>query len=187
MNDLTSRKKQWVLTQQTFDDLLAWLAPEREQAGRKYEEIRYRLIKIFTCRGCPIPEELADETINRVTRKLAEVAATYVGDPALYFYGVAHNVHLEYLRKKPQPVIQPPVEPEEDSEREYECLDECMQKLTEQNRTLVLEYYQEDKQAKINQRRELAERLGIALNALRIRAHRIRAHLQKCVLHCLSQ
>ena len=58
------------LSQEAFDRLLAWLNPNRALAGEKYEEIRRRLIKIFTCRGCTCPEVLADETINRVARKV---------------------------------------------------------------------------------------------------------------------
>lgn len=180
--------KEWVLTQESFDKLLAWLDPNRDLAGNKYEDIRRRLIKIFTCRGCAEAETLADETINRVTRKLPEVAEGYTGDPALYFYGVAHKIHLEYLRRKQTPVPPPP--PSEDSdeiEREYECLEQCLQQLTPDTRELVLQYYQEEKQAKINHRKLLAEQLGIALNALRIRAHRIRLNLQQCVQSCLEQ
>ena len=45
----------------------------------------------------------------------------------------------------------------------------------------------EDKHAKIVHRKELAGRLGIAVNALRIKAHRIRVSLQVCVENCLGQ
>jgi DNA-directed RNA polymerase specialized sigma24 family protein len=180
--------KEWVLTQESFDKLLAWLDPDRDQAGKKYEEIRRRLIKIFTCRGCTEADSLADETINRVTRKVQALAESYVGDPALYFYGVAHKVHLEYLRRKPPPPP-PPAQAEhsDEVEEEYDCLEQCMGRLTPDNRELVLQYYQEEKQAKIDHRKLLAERLGIALNALRIRAYRIRASLQQCVQDCLEQ
>jgi len=181
----TTRGKNWALTQESFDRLLLWLHAEREVAGRKYEDIRRRLIRFFTCRGCHEAEDLADETINRVARKLEEIAETYSGDPALYFYGVAQKVHLEHLRKRP-PVKPPPPAPEDEAETEYECLDRCMQHLTEGSRDLVLQYYQEEKGAKIDHRRRLAERLGIALNALRIRVHRVRAALQKCVRDCLE-
>ena len=181
-------KKEWVLTQESFDKLLAWLDPSREQAGKRYEEIRRRLIKIFTCRGCVEADSLADETINRVTQKMQTLAESYTGDPALYFYGVAHKVHLEYLRRKPAPALPPPpLDSSDEIEREYDCLERCMQQLTPDNRELVLQYYQEEKQAKINHRKQLAEQLGIALNALRIRAHRIRATLHQCVQNCLEQ
>lgn len=182
-----SMNKDWVLTQESFDALLAWLDPAREEAGQKYEYIRLRLIKIFVCRGCREPEDLADETINRVSKKLREIESNYSGEPARYFYGVANKVHMEYLRRKPVSI--PPVRPEatEDIEKEYECFERCIQKLTSDNRILVLQYYQEEKRAKIDHRRQLAARLGIALNALRIRAFRIRASLQECVTNCVRE
>jgi RNA polymerase sigma factor (sigma-70 family) len=180
-------KKDWELSQPAFDQLLSWLNPDREEAGRKYEEIRRRLIKIFTCRGCVTPEDLADDAINRVARKVPEIAPSYVGDPALYFLGVAHNVCLEHFRKKPEP--DPPLQPDQSEQKEQldECLERCMQRLTFRNRELILEYYREEKHSKIDHRKELAQRLGIALNALRIQACRIRASLQQCVFECLKQ
>jgi DNA-directed RNA polymerase specialized sigma24 family protein len=181
-------RKNWSLTQESFDRLLAWLGPDREEAGRRYEEIRRSLIKIFTCRGCHEPEELADETINRVVQKLPQIESGYAGERPLYFYGVANNVHLEYLRRKRPPPVPPPAPaPSEEDEREYECLMSCVGGLPPGNRALVLRYYEDEKGAKIDNRRRLAEQLGIALNALRIRAHRIRVSLQECVEQCLAQ
>lgn len=182
-----SMNKEWVITQEAFDGLLAWLDPDRDRAAQKYETVRIRLIKIFSCRGCGEADDLADETINRVTTKLKDIVDTYVGDPALYFYGVANKVHLEYLRRRP--VVEPPPlrESSDDIEAEYACLEQCMDQLPPENRRLVLEYYQDEKRAKINRRRKLAEELGIAVNALRIRAHRIRQQLQQCVQVCVEQ
>jgi DNA-directed RNA polymerase specialized sigma24 family protein len=172
------------LTQDEFDALLAWLDPDRDLAAQKYEEIRRRLIKIFVCRGCPVAEDLADETIDRVAGKVADVAPSYVGNPALYFYGVAKNVYHESLRPRPAPVPTPipvvdPDPPEPD--REYDCLEECIKGLALEDRQLILDYYQEEKQAKIDHRKKLAEGLGIGLNTLRIRVYRLRARLQECV------
>jgi len=180
-------RRQWDITQDAFDKFLAWLDPNREQAGAKYEDIRRRLIKIFACRGCAASEDLADETINRVIRKMQDLADSYTGEPALYFYGVARNVHLEHVKKSPAPLPLPPPDPPEQKEREYECLERCMEQLSAENRQLVLEYYQEEKRVKIDHRRQLAERLRIAPNALRIRMHRIRASLQLCVDSCLNE
>lgn len=180
-------KKDWVLTEESFTALLAWLHPDRNEAGKKYEDIRRRLIKIFTCRGCCEPEDLADESINRVIIRLKDISATYTGDPALYFYGVANKVHQEFLRKRPIP--RPPVVIDEstDLENEYACLEKCIETLTPNNRELVIQYYQEEKRAKIEHRKQLAEQMGIALNALRIRAHRLRTALQHCVNTCLQE
>lgn len=191
-------KKDWVLTQEAFDKLLGWLDPDRERAGIKYEEIRTRLIKIFTCRGCSDAEDLADETMNRGASKIDEIAPGYEGDPALYFFGMVHWVHQEYIRKCK--MRQADVSPEivddcavimnflpDDDEAEFDCLERCMGGLPAANRTLVLEYYQQEKQAKIDHRKKLAEEMGIAANALRIRAHRIRRALEECVRDCLQQ
>jgi RNA polymerase sigma factor (sigma-70 family) len=190
-------KRDYAITQEAFDGLLGWLDTNREQAAQKYEKIRTRLIKIFACRGCGEADDLADETINRVAARVGDIASSYSGDPALYFYGVARKVHLEYLRS--WPVLQNSleagrelgsvrvVEADNDIEQEYACLERCMDQLPLESRRLVLEYYQEEKRAKINRRRKLAEELGIAVNALRIRAHRIRQQLQQCVQICLEQ
>ena len=178
---------QWSLTEEAFGRLLAWLGPGREDAGRRYEEIRRSLIHIFTCRGCPEAEQLADQTIDRVAKKVHQLADSYVGDPALYFYGVAHKVHLEYLRKRPARPVPPPAAHEENIEEEFWCLEHCMESLTPDNRWLVLEYYRDEKRVKIDHRKELARKLGIAMNALRIRAFRIRLALQECVNDCLAR
>lgn len=180
--------KNWDPSQELFNKLLEWLDSDRDAAAEKYEAIRRRLIKIFTCRGCNEAEDLADETINRVTFKVTDLVQSYTGEPALFFYGVAQKVHFEYLRKpKPTPPLPTPDPNTEEVEKQHECLDGCMEKLTGENRELVLRYYGEEKQAKIDNRRQLAEELGIAVNALRIRAFRIRRELYECVRHCLEQ
>ena len=181
-----SAKKRWELTQESFNQLLGWLNSNPDQAGKKYEEIRLRLIKIFTCRGCLVPEDLADETFNRVAKRVPEIAATYVGDPALYFFGVANNVHLESLRRKPDPVPPQPLDTSQESDLEYQCLEQCMQQLSSKSRELIMQYYRDEKRAKIDHRKELAQKLGIALNALRIQVFRIRASLQQCVFQCVQ-
>ena len=181
------KKTSWQLTQDGFDQLLVWLNPDREEAGKKYEDIRRRLIKIFTCRGCTVPEDLTDETINRVTRKVPEISNNYVGDPCLYFYGVAKYVFHEYVRKKPDLVPPPVSDPTEDKEQVVACMEECMHGLAPKSRELILDYYQEERHAKITHRKRLAERLGMGPNALRIQACRIRGSLYQCVQECLKK
>lgn len=187
-------KKDWVLSQDAFDAMLAWLDPDRERAGTKYETIRVRLMKILTCRGCASPEELADETINRVASKVPEIAGTWEGDPSVYFYKVAQNIFLEWrrvtIRQVDVPVEEaqsiPAVAAASDEVAEHDCLEQCLQELAEGERTLMLEYHRQQGQAKIDHRKKLATEMGIAINALRIRAHRIRRSLRKCVLDCLE-
>jgi RNA polymerase sigma factor (sigma-70 family) len=179
-------KSQWDTTQESFDRLLAWLDDNRDHAGKKYELIRNRLIKVFTCRGCGEAEDLADETISRVTAKVPEIAPTYEGEPILYFYGVARKVHHEWLRRQNRPVPEMSIK-EADDERVLECLDRCMETVPEKSRELVLRYYENEKKAKIDERKTIAQELGIGINALRIKAHRIRQILRKCVKSCVDE
>jgi DNA-directed RNA polymerase specialized sigma24 family protein len=174
------------LTPESFNALLLFLGPDRDEAGKKYEAIRHRLMTIFTCRGCTQPEELADETINRVASKVPEIARTYVGDPALYFYGVSRKVFLESVRKRPLPAVVPSVPSSEERELELDCLDKCLEKLTSRNRDVILEYYRDAEEGKIAHRKEMSARLGIGMNALHIRAHRIRSNVERCVADCLE-
>jgi RNA polymerase sigma factor (sigma-70 family) len=178
--------KGWVLTREAFDALLTWLDPDPERAAKRYEEIRRRLNRFFTCRKCVAPEDLTDETMNRVARRMQE-GLTYVGETAPYFYGVAHNVYLEYVRKKPPVPPPPPPRPTEEVEREHACLEQCLEHLQPRSRELIREFYQEEKRAKIEHRKQLASRLGMTPNALRIQAHRIRIVLLECVQQCLGR
>lgn len=179
--------KDWGMSEESFEALLDWLASDREQAGIKYEQIRSGLIKFFAGRGHSDAEDLADETINRVASRLNEIRDKVHGDRSPYFFGVARKVLLEHMRRK-QPAAPPELVGDSGRvEVEHRCLEECVAKLSEENRKLVLGYYQADGREKINQRRLLAENLGIAPNALRVRAYRIRAELQKCVKRCVDR
>jgi RNA polymerase sigma factor (sigma-70 family) len=173
------------MTEEGFSKFLAWLHPNRDRAAEVYEKIRRRLIKIFICRGCTMPEDLTDDTISRVVRKVQDIADTYVGERIPYFIAVAYKVHLEYLRKKPLPQTLPFPESSSRAEAEFECLEDCLEHLTPRSRQLVLDYYREEKHEKIIHRKQLADKLGIPLNALRIKACRIRAKLEMCVIACL--
>ena len=181
--------KDRTLTAELFEELLDWLSPDREQAAREYEDLRRRLIKLFTCRGCQDPDFLADETFDRVASKLPEIKPTYEGPRAPYLYVVANNIRLESLRRRPSslPPPPPPSETSEELERRHDCLDDCMKGLDDDNRELVSQYYQQEKRGKIDHRKLLAEQFEITLNALRIRAFRIRASLQECVQACMQR
>lgn len=187
-------REEWTLTHDSFETLLSWLAPEREAAGQKYETIRHRLIKIFYGRGFSNAEELADETINRVVRKIGDIAANYEGDPALYFYGIAQKVCLEACRKKPE--IPAKAEPsyqltiDEESEEHLarsNCLNKCLVVLSDEERDIVVQYYASEERTSIEHRHKLAQQFNLTPNGLRVRAFRIRRRLQKCAENCLRK
>lgn len=181
--------KQRSITKEEFDRLLAWLDPDAERAGARYEVIRRGLIDMFIYRGCATPEDLADETINRVAHKLGEIVETYEGDPKLYFYGVAKRLFYEYIKEKPPEAHWHPHASEmpEEMERRLACLDRCIERLTPDNSELILDYYREQKRAKIDVRKRIGERLNLKPTALRVRVHRIREQLEKCVRECLAE
>lgn len=174
------------LEQRDFDRLLNWLDADRERAGSLYERIRWRLVTILASRGCPIAEELADETIDRVARRVADIEQVYVGDKAIYFLGVMNNVHHEYLRKPATPQLVDTSENVETREQIHLCLDNCLATLAPYSRQLIERYYAADKKAKIDLRKVIARELGIKPATLRLRALRIREKLQICIETCMS-
>lgn len=175
------------MQQDEFERLLAWLDQDRDRAGEKYETIRRGLIEMCRCRGCWEPEEVADETITRVAGKVKDVAPTYMGDPARYFYGFAKNVLREYHRRTSRPVPVNPIGPADDSEQLHMCLDQCMELLEPEHRELVLEYFNKDKKPGIDHRKSLGQRFKLKPEALRIRIYRIKKTLQPCIDECLSR
>jgi DNA-directed RNA polymerase specialized sigma24 family protein len=183
---MSAAKKLRDLGQEDFDRLLFWLDPDRERAGLTYEKIRWRLVAILASRGCTQPEELADETIDRVARRVPDIQESYVGEKAIYFLGVMNNVHHEHLRRPALPRLWEPERQLETKEQTYQCLDKCLDTLAPYARQLIEKYYAENKQAKINLRKRIARELGIKTSTLRLRALRIREKLQTCVESCLD-
>jgi RNA polymerase sigma factor (sigma-70 family) len=188
------------LTKDAFDKLLERFSPDREEAARLFVVMQTRLTRYFEWRSCPLAEDEVDKTINIVARRIAE--GENISNLRAYFFSVARLVFMESFgpRKRTSvPLDEVPELPAEQSphndqnndqkeqkEARMRCLDECLEKLTIENSKLILEYYQDEMRAKIDHRKELARVLGIPLNALRIRAHRIRIFLETCVDDCLG-
>ena len=176
------------LTEEQFNRLLDWLDPDRKLTAEKYEVIRKGLIQRFISRQCVDAEGLADETINRVAMKVSGLAPTYKGDPASYFHGVAKNVLNEHFRERQDAAKRPPPEPEPlFDDIYYDCLEKCLGQLTFERRDLILRYYGEMRQAKINSRRQIRKQLNLKANALRAQTHRIRNKLGQCIRECVEQ
>jgi DNA-directed RNA polymerase specialized sigma24 family protein len=176
------------LTKEQFDLLLAWLDPSLSRSGERYEAIRRKLITFFLNRQCDDAEGLADETINRVARKVSELKDSYEGEQARYFFGVARKVLLEHRRLQNRRVQQPPPVPSRDELEPYlVCLDECLAKFPPESHELILLYYKEQKKAKITTHKEMSDRLSLKAGALRARVHRIRVKLEQCVRECIER
>jgi DNA-directed RNA polymerase specialized sigma24 family protein len=172
-----------------------------ESGGETYIEMRRRLVAYFDRRNRPFADDLADETFNRISKTLEQSVPIAVTPPARYCYVVARFVLLEDIRRSRRYI---PVDESRDllpfapraaagaedrdsmKEQRLECLDRCLDQLKPDQRELAIEYYRDAKRQRIERRRALAERLRITMNALGVRACRIRNALETCVDACCN-
>jgi DNA-directed RNA polymerase specialized sigma24 family protein len=197
-------KKNWILSSESFRRLLQWLDGGSDSGGGRYLEMQRRLTGYFDRKNCLSADELADETLNRIARKLEEKGEITEVSPLHYCHIVAKFVFLENVRRaksiqtealnfsSPDSAANRSTRvsgdgTDEHSEKTYRCLEKCLGELSANDRELILEYYQGEKRAKIERRSELTTRLDISMNALSIRACRIRNKLELCVKRCCGQ
>ena len=181
------------LTERDLERFLGRLAPDRAAAAAEYVKIRHKLADFFAWRGSCSPEDHADQTLDRIARKLDQGAC--VEHLRGYVYGVARHVLLESARdeKRRQDALEAlrlQGASHDDSalqERRAGCLRQCLAELPEESRALVIEYYQRGEESLYERRRLLARRLGIEPGALRTRVHRIRGRLEECLQRCLAR
>jgi len=177
-------------TEESFEALLTWLDPnDREAAGRAYELIRTGLIQTLISRGFSNAEDLADDAINRVTKRVPEIAPTYDGPPAKYFYGVLRNVIKEQGENREITTDEFPVQlvDVQRTSDAYDCLLSCLTRLPKKKCDLILDYYTYQGSNKVSCHTDMANEMGISENALRMQAYHIRHKLGKCVRDCLSR
>ena len=192
------RKRHWEPNEAAFKRFLAWLDQGTDSEGARYLDIHDRLAHYFARRNCFAPDDLADETLNRVARRLEERGSIDDVEPAQYCYIMAKFVLLESLRQRQHTgwddqreaeAIAPAVADDtaEQRERTIACLERCLAARTPAERELILDYYPGDSGSASAARKRLAERLGLTANSLAIRAYRIRSRLEACVRACLRQ
>jgi DNA-directed RNA polymerase specialized sigma24 family protein len=195
-------KKGQTLTPPAFRRLLEWLDEGADSDGRTYLEMRRRLASYFDRKNCPAPDELADETLNRVARRLEEEGVIETDAPARYCYIAARFVFMEHLREAQKEGVlanelrQLPRADDLDAsgaederrmkEQRLNCLEQCLGKLESLSREIITRYYVGKARVKIDHRRALAEELGITANALSVRACRIRDKLEACIRQCVE-
>ncbi|MCI0336286.1 MAG: sigma-70 family RNA polymerase sigma factor [Acidobacteria bacterium] len=198
----SNHKTAWTLTLEAIDKLLAGLGDDRETAGRAYQELRGRLTLFFECNRCPEAEELADETLNRVARKLSEGEA--IDDLGRYALAVARFILKEYWRRPEKSAVslddsllevettysaiseRGRSQAEADIRRD-ECMRRCLLQLPARQRKLLIEYYSCNSGSLVEYRREMAERRGTTPNALYIQIHRLRAKLVEWLEECMKK
>jgi RNA polymerase sigma factor (sigma-70 family) len=176
---------------ESFNSFLTWLDGDRDSAAEKYEALRAQLIAFLNRRRCAESEKLADDALNIFMRRLPHLRGR-IDDPLPYLMVVARHLHTEYITRQHLPLPEnlhqlPSTEDEGDEEeRIFESLDECLRHLDPEERELFLDYYEREKQEKIDFRKEMAEQRGITANALRLRIYHIKSRLRQCIEEELS-
>ncbi len=169
-----------------YELLLARLDGDPARAGAEFERLRRTLVKFFGWRGAAWPEDCADDTLDRLARKLEEEVA--VLDLPGFALGIARMVLHESARSSARLVpleeadpraVSPRARPDDSLERH---LDRCLEELPQEGRDLVLAYYAAPGgRGKIENRQRLARELRLSDNALRSRVQRLRDRLEQCV------
>jgi len=177
-------KKDWTLTADGLQKLLLALDPDHNVAGKRYETLRRQLIFFFESRACRSAEDEADKTLDRVAIRLTEGLIIERLDH--YTYGVALNVLREYQRKLPYTCPPPAADDAEEIERRHCCMERCLASLSADTRKMLTEYAGLDRRDG-NARKEMAMRLGVSLNALRLRVHHAREELSECMKRCFEE
>lgn len=172
-----------------FARLLTRLDSDVDRAADAYEHLRRALEKYFEWHGAWPADECADETIDRLLRKLDEVD---VQDVTKYARGIARLVLLERRRQpaalslSDHPDVEAVTVPLDDDTPLQRCFDRCLETLPPESRSLVLQYYVAERQSKIDLRRSLARSIGVTESALRNRVQRVRDRLERCVETCIG-
>lgn len=183
------------ISQNEFDALLGWLSDDRDEAGVIYEKIRGGLIRFFRFKGCADPLTLADETINRVARKVETFDSSKNVKTITYFYGFATNVFLEDTRSRREiswetedfSVIENFPAADDAPLIEESCLEHCLNELSPDESALIVRYYEKDKNEKFEARKKLADSMNLKMPALHTKVFRIRGVLRECVEKCLEK
>jgi hypothetical protein len=194
MEGSTVQTGKWSLSREAFEEFLACLDPDRERAGQKYEQIRRALITFLRCRGCWSPEESADETIDRVIRRMSD---TRVEDMMSFTRGVARHVLAEshrsvrevpLLNEAPGLLHLEIMQGEDGSDFDLRmgCLLASLRELDAADHDLIMQWYRHDKSEKIRNRRKLAAARGVSVETLRVQVYRVRKQIQQLVQKCLT-
>lgn len=193
----TARKRREV-GEQDLRRLLGRLDPDPECAWQAYGELHLALLTYFQHNHCVDPEQLADETLDRIARKPEAVEIVNVAE---FAFGIARNLRREagrrtalrtdlaYLMQCEEGKSKEP-SPEETIVSKLEmntrraCLRRCLARLTPEERQLFQQYHPDECEALDEHRQRLADAMGVSWVSLRMRVSRIRRKLEQCFQDC---
>jgi DNA-directed RNA polymerase specialized sigma24 family protein len=171
-----------------FETFLHALAPDHEEAGRTYEATRACLLRFFDTCQCFPADELADETLDRIARRIFE--GVDVTDLRRYALGVARRVASEHRKmvrfasSLPALLAQPVPYEEDHLTAQLDALERGLARLPGTERDLVLSYFRQEGAPR--SRRQLSQEAGLSRVALRVRVHRIRKKLAVMLADCVG-
>ena len=192
MASKTREKIRWELEAETFDHLLTRLSDDPQEAGRRYERLRERLIVFFTRRLANAPEDLADQAIDRLARRLRD--GEPVASVEAYALGIARHVVqeqrlvaardvspegslLENISGSDHTSYDEPAE----HDRLLDAMEQCLARLPRGDAELLSLYYLNEGGSKIQARRRLAEERNATQAALRKKVYQICCTLRACI------
>src|SRR5215204_4296031 len=79
-------KKKWTLNQDAFDQLLNCFSSDRDKAAVQYDLAYRKVVRYFEWRSIVRAEACADETMDRVARRITE--CKQIDKPMAYIFGV---------------------------------------------------------------------------------------------------
>ena len=183
---------------QEFRLLLDRLDPVEERAWELHDNLRRKLIWFFEADFPVQAEDLAEEALDRIARKLQ---TDTIRDVAEFAFGIARNLRKEVSRRNlittrliasgaigqpgrshenPEQVVIHQL----DMDRKLACYRKCLRQLDPEDRRLLSIYYPADGTDLEERREALAQELQITLGALRTKMARLREQLEKCFAGC---
>ena len=188
------------------DSFLRLLDPDPRIAQQPFDHLRRKLIFYFLHQNLsPKSEDLADETIFRILKELRKMGPAAVNertdeDLTKFTFGVARNVASEGRRRRmwgadteefPEGVNsdeifssrEPSPEASVLAKETWEVVQECLRTLRAPSRELVSSWFLEEN----TEHQDIAKRLGISPNGLRIRVFRGLEAVRKCARNRIAK
>jgi DNA-directed RNA polymerase specialized sigma24 family protein len=184
--------------------MLEMLDHDESVASDRYLNLRDKLIMYFEGRRISPSEDLADEVLHRVAKKIGE--GEVIRNINQFAFGVARFVRLETFRGPPldsldeiedeggplPSALRTASQPEDidrnDGSMQF-CLRQCLSELRDDQRKLLYDYYEIDEASgnHIEQRKRLAARLKTTAGALQKQICLLRKKVGRCSRECLER
>ena len=187
-------KERWLLTDESLACLLRALGQGEAHPLRRYTRLQERLTFFFMHHRASLPEDLADQSIDRLARALLEGRS--IVSLEAFALGVARMILREEqaraLREQraweqaERNRFTPQLTPEE-TECEEQVQQAGLEALPPAARDLLAAYHTGQGAQRIDERRQLAHRMGISMGALRKRVFDLQSALRQDLRTALGE